>query len=179
MDVVLELPVELRADLKAPLGEIYSDPDALLARAGEPLITVGDIVTYHLITAEYHPHVALIDGMTKREAVEREVRAAIDGFDHSVTVESPPATLTAELLAALAAALDREGSTVIVVEGEEDLAALPAVLAAPDGASVVYGQPDEGMVLSMVDAELKADVRALLEGMDGDHEAAFAALGVA
>jgi uncharacterized protein (UPF0218 family) len=87
-----------------------------------------------------------------------------------VTVENPAGTLTEELLDALVAAIDAPAETVLVVEGEEDLAALPAVVAAPDGASVVYGQPDEGMVHVLVDEDVRADALALLERMDGDAE---------
>ena len=111
-----------------------------------------------------------MDGKTERERVEREVLDAIDGFDHRLEVENPPATLTDDLLSALVDGLDRSGSVVVTVRGEEDLAALPAVLTAPDGASVVYGQPGEGMVLATVDGALRARCRELLERMDGDYE---------
>jgi len=73
-------------------------------------------------------------------------------------------------------ALDDEAATVLVVDGEEDLAVLPAIVAAPAGASVVYGQPDEGMVHVVVTDETRAHVRELLERMDGDHERLFALL---
>jgi uncharacterized protein (UPF0218 family) len=176
--VVLSLPESMRHELKDPLGPIYTDADELLGAAGRPLIAVGDIVTYHLLTSRSRPTVALVDGKTKREAVSAEVRDAIDtgAFDRHVTVRNPAATLTAGLLEELRAALDRavagEGqSTVIeVTDGEEDLAALPALAVAPDGAGVVYGQPDEGMVLATVDDEARAGVWDLLDRMDGDIE---------
>ncbi len=57
----------------------------------------------------------------------------------------------------------------MLVDGEEDLA-LPAIVAAPEGASVVYGQPDEGMVHVRVTAEAKAEMRTLLDRFDGDTE---------
>jgi len=89
---------------------------------------------------------------------------------------------TSSLLVELRAALDRAdtgtGTTLLVVDGEEDLAALPAVLAAREGASVVYGQPDEGMVLATTTPERRAVVRDLLERLDGDTRRAFDILGV-
>jgi len=177
MGVVLELPDDLRAELKEPLGPVYTDAETLLAEAGRPLVAVGDIVTYHLLEAGTHPDVALIDGRTERERVERGVLDAIEGFDARREVENPPATLTAELLSALREAIDSDVTTLVEVGGEEDLAALPAVLAAPGGAGVVYGQPDEGMVLATVDDESRATVRRLLDGFEGDHERAYEALG--
>ncbi|MFB6165598.1 MAG: GTP-dependent dephospho-CoA kinase family protein [Haloarculaceae archaeon] len=177
-DVVLELQRSLRGELKEPFGPIYTDADALLAEAGAPLIAVGDVVTYHLINAGRVPEVALVDGRTKRSAVDDEVEAAVDGdtFDRQVAVANPPATLSAPLLEALADALEAPGTTAIVVEGEEDLAALPAIAAAPAGAGVVYGQPDEGMVLVTCDGETVTAVRDLLERMDGDAERLFSLL---
>lgn len=169
-DVVASLPASLRSELKEPLGPVHTDADALLAAVDGPVVAVGDVVTYHLLTAGHRPDVALVDGKTERSAVDREVTEAIGGFDHELTAANPAATLTAALLEALVDAIDRDGSVVISVDGEEDLAALPAVLAAPDGAAVVYGQPGEGMVLATVDADLRARCRDLLARMDGDAE---------
>ena len=182
-DVLLALPRALRGELKDPLGPVYTDADGLLADAGDPIVTVGDVVTYHLLRAGRRPDVALVDGKTKREAVDEAVWEAIEGFSRRVEVSNPAATLSASLLETLRTALDRAGgggaeTTVVVVDGEEDLAALPAVLAAPDGASVVYGQPDEGMVLAAATPERRKGVRDLLERMDGDPERAFEVLGV-
>jgi len=178
-EVLVELPTDLRHELKDPFGPIYVDPGTLLAAVDGPLVAVGDIVTYHLLKANRTPDVAIVDGKTKREAVEDRIREGIEGFDIRVTVVNPAATLTAELLCELRVALESEGTTVIVVEeGEEDLAAVPAIVAAPEGSAVVYGQPDEGMVLATVDGDLSARMRDLLEGMDGDTNAAFEALGV-
>jgi len=173
MAVLLELPANLRAELKRPLGPIYTDAAALLADAGEPVVAVGDIVTYHLLEADYRPSVALVDGKTKRERVREGVREATSGFDRRVEVESPAGALSAELLDALRSGIDDDGTTLVEVRGEEDLAALPAVLALPDGASVVYGQPDEGMVLATVSGETRGRARDLLDGFVGNHEAAY------
>ena len=168
--ILAKLPDDLRDELKDPLGPIYTDTEALLADAGEPVVAVGDMVTYHLLQAGRRPDVALVDGKTKRERVEREVTEAIDGFEERLDAVNPPATLTDELLEALADALGSDGTTVVTVEGEEDLAALAAVVAAPDGAAIVYGQPDEGMVLATVDDDLRAECRDLLEAMESDYE---------
>lgn len=164
----------MREDLKDPLGELYRDAETLLAAINGPLIAVGDIVTYHLEESGRTPDVALIDHRSERTAVDDEVRAALSESD--VEVDNPAATLTDELLVALRDALAADGPVRIRVDGEEDLAALPAILAAPDGASVVYGQPGEGMVLVTVDAEKRAWARAFLEAMDGEPARAIAIL---
>jgi uncharacterized protein (UPF0218 family) len=172
-DVVLALPSDLRHELKEPLGRIYTDTAALLADAGDPIIAVGDMVTYHLIEGGRIPDLALVDERTKRSAVDADVSAAIGGFDRTLSVDNPAATLTAALLNALRDGIDSDETTLVDVDGEEDLATLPAVLAAPAGASVVYGQPDEGMVLVDCDDTARERARSLLERMDGDTERAI------
>ncbi|WP_246988700.1 GTP-dependent dephospho-CoA kinase family protein [Halorientalis marina] len=164
------------------MGPIYTDAEALLADAGTPIVAVGDIVTYHLTTADHTPAVALVDGRTKRAAVEDHIEDAIDGdrFDNEIEVANPPATLSAALLSGLHEGLSNAAAgetTVVVVDGEEDLAALPAIATAPEGGSVVYGQPDEGMVLVDAGGEARATVTDLLERMDGDTERLWTLLG--
>lgn len=180
-DIVLELQDELRGELKTPLGPIYTDTQTLVADAGRPLIAIGDVVTYHLIEAGQAPTIALVDEHTERSEVSPDIAETIDsfeGFDTAEQVTNPAATLTAELLAALRSALDRDGSTLLDVEGEEDLAALPAVVAAPDGAAIVYGQPGEGMVLADVDDDTRTRCRDILSRMDGDTDRLWSLLGV-
>jgi hypothetical protein len=175
-DVVLRLPEELRSEFKDPLGPVFTDAEALLSRAGDPLIAVGDVVTYHLRDAGRVPDVAVVDGYTERERAAEEIRAAVLSGDDAV--ENPAATLSAALLAALREGIEDGEPTTIVVEGEEDLATMPAVLAAPDGAAVVYGQPGEGMVLVTVDAETRAQFGALFDRLDGDPDRARSLLGI-
>lgn len=176
-ETVVSLPRSLRGELKEPLGPIFTDVETLLESAGRPLVAVGDVVTYHLESVGVTPDVALVDGITKRDAVAPEVRNAVSDDARHVQVENPAGVLTDDLLIALVEAIDAGESTVLVIDGEEDLAALPAVLAVPPGASVVYGQPNEGMVLSNVTSELQADVADLLARMDGDTERLFTLVG--
>jgi uncharacterized protein (UPF0218 family) len=185
---MLTLPDSMRDAFKQPLGPVTTDADELLAAAAAtrrelaapdaPIVAVGDVVTYHLREAGRVPDVALIDGKTEREAVDAEIESALAaGNDRRLSVRNPAASLSAELLGALREALDATESVVVEVTGEEDLAALPAILAAPDGASVVYGQPGEGMVRVAVTPASRAEARELFEALDGDVGAAYEALG--
>ncbi|EMA67157.1 GTP-dependent dephospho-CoA kinase family protein [Halorubrum kocurii] len=187
---MLTLPDSLRDAFKEPLGPVTTDADELLAAAAETrgeriapdasVIAVGDVVTYHLREAGRVPDVALVDGKTEREAVDPAIESALAAADdRRIAVENPAASLSVELLEALGEALSDADPVIIEVTGEEDLAALPAILAAPDGASVVYGQPGEGMVRVAVTPESRAEARELFEALDGDVEAAYEALGAA
>ncbi|SIR48562.1 hypothetical protein SAMN05421858_2453 [Haladaptatus litoreus] len=172
-DSVVLLPRALRSELKEPLGPIFTDTERLLESAGSPLVAVGDVVTYHLESVGVTPDVALVDGLTKRDTVEPEIRDAVSDDARHVPVENPAGVLTHDLLSALVGAIAAPEATVLVVDGEEDLAALPAVLAVPEGGSVVYGQPNEGMVLVQVTSAVKEQVADLLSQMDGDTERLF------
>lgn len=167
---MLRLPQSLRSELKAPLGPVYTDPKPLERAAGTPIVAVGDVVTEHLLSVTV-PSVAVVDNQTKRTPLSTPVDLA--PFDRQRTVENPAATLSKALLQTLTRAIAEDATTAIVVDGEEDLATLPAILATPPGGSVVYGQPDEGMVLTPVDADVNDRVRELLTRMDGDHETAL------
>ncbi|MFC7041550.1 GTP-dependent dephospho-CoA kinase family protein [Halonotius sp. GCM10025705] len=190
---MLELPETLRGELKDPLGEIYTDPDALLAAvddhagatatadASSPparLLTVGDVVTATLADAGRQPDIAVIDGRTEREPVDPAVEATLtDLTGRRLSVTNPPATISESLLTTLReAATDTEYPVTISVDGEEDLAALPAILAVPDGASVVYGQPGEGMVHVPVRPAVRTTARELLAEFDGETDAAISIL---
>ena len=184
-DPVVRLQESLRAELKEPLGPVYTDPAALLADASAPLIAVGDVVTAHLLEAGHTPAVALVDERTERAAVEDWVADAIagaEGFDQELTVTNPAAVLTESLLLALRVAIagvdaDR-ANTLLTVDGEEDLATLPVILAGPTGATVVYGQPGEGMVRVTVDGATRELAGDLLARMEGDSARLRQLLGV-
>lgn len=171
---MLRLPETLRSELKEPLGPVFTDTEALLDRVDGPLIAVGDIVTYHLETAGVRPDVALFDERTERDAVDDAVRERLAEAD--VVVENPPGELTQSLLTAIKDALATDGPTRIRVNGEEDLAVLPAIITAPDGASVVYGQPGQGMVLVTVTADTRRVALDIIERMDGDVDRALSLL---
>jgi uncharacterized protein (UPF0218 family) len=51
----------------------------------------------------------------------------------------------------------------IFVKGEEDLAALPAMMMAPVGSVIMYGQPDKGVILVRVTESKKAEIKDLFD----------------
>jgi hypothetical protein len=184
---VITLPDSLRSAFKEPFGPVYTDTEQLLAAVREagveadttddsaaPLIAVGDVVTYHLLEAGRQPDVAVIDGKTEREAVDAEIEAALaDPDTETCRVTNPPAELSKAMLLALREAIRNPEPVTIIVDGEEDLATLPAIVLAPVGASVIYGQPGTGMVhVTVTESEID-NARRLLEQFDGDTDGAM------
>jgi uncharacterized protein (UPF0218 family) len=116
------------------------------------------VVTHSLLAAGVVPDIAIIDGYTMRSPCNRS--PLLRG--RRVTVKNPPGTITDDLVAAIDEAV-RNRPVVIFVEGEEDLAVIPLVFAAPPGVAVLYGQPGEGVVLRIVDEAAKQEAAAMLE----------------
>ena len=160
----MKLSQEARAILKRPLGTLFAHKVAAIehVRQLKParLITVGDIVTYDFLKSGFKPGVAVVDFRVMRAPALEEVKKIINAHDVQVVrVKNPAGTLTSELISALQTA---KPLTKIIVDGEEDLATLPAVLMAPVGSVVVYGQPNEGIVLIEVTEQKKREVQNLL-----------------
>lgn len=175
-EILLRLPDDVRDQFKEPLGTILTDAAEVNAVKGSPLFTVGDVVTAHLERSGTHPDLAVIDGRSEREPLDEAVVADLHTPD--VTVVNPPATITRELLSALDWAIDSTDAVTIFVDGEEDLATIPVMLRAPKGASVVYGQPGQGMVHLSVNDEVRERANSLLALFEGDQEIALSVLGM-
>lgn len=168
----LVLPDELRARLKPPLGQLFPDVEAALEhlRKLRPsmLITVGDVVTAGFLAAGVRPDVAVVDFLVMRGSAGEDLKKLIDAFEGKVVrVRNPPGALTPEMRRAM------EGITPplkIIVEGEEDLAAIPTVLSAPLGSAVVYGQPGEGVVVVQVTDLKRREFADILKEFKPTHE---------
>jgi uncharacterized protein (UPF0218 family) len=148
---MLILPEEHRRFFKEPFGILYRSIDEVVSLIeGKEVYTVGDVVTHNLQKKGIIPTVAVIDGYTMRSPCNR--MTAVHG--ECIQVKNPAGTITDELICALEHAVRNPPST-IVVDGEEDLAVIPLVLTAHDGAIVLYGQPHKGVVLRTVDSEAR------------------------
>jgi hypothetical protein len=155
---MLRLPEDKRHLFKSPFGKLFPEITGVLPFIrGHPVYTVGDVVTHRLIQQGIIPDIAIIDGYSMRVPCQRRP----EGFDRCIRVRNPPATITDELIRELDRAVAHP-PVLIYVEGEEDLAVIPLVIAAPDGAMILYGQPQQGVVLRTVDAAAKTEARSLL-----------------
>jgi GTP-dependent dephospho-CoA kinase len=155
---MLILPEEHRRLFKEPFGVLYRSMDEVVPLIeGKDVYTVGDVVTHNLQKKGINPAVAIVDGYTMRSPCNR--MPAVHG--ECIQVKNPAGTLTDELICALERAVRNPPSTIIV-DGEEDLAVIPLVLTAHDGAIVLYGQPQKGVVLRTVDNEARETAQRLL-----------------
>ncbi|KXB00545.1 hypothetical protein AKJ47_01035 [candidate division MSBL1 archaeon SCGC-AAA261G05] len=161
----MKLPEEARQYLKEPLGKLFESTQSGIDYSKKSefkrLVTVGDVVTAEFLRAGIEPDVAVVDYSIMRASADEDTKKAIENFSaSSVRVKNPAGQITEELEEALKAVTP---PLKIIIEGEEDLATLPAVLSAPLGSAVIYGQPDQGMVIVEVTEEKKREFEELLE----------------
>ncbi len=134
----------------------------LLVQRSKPskLTTVGDVVSRETLAAGIQVSLRIVDQMTLRKRISPvEIKV-----ERTYKVRNPAGVVTKEAWDAIREALkDREA--LILVDGEEDLLAIPAVLESPDNALVVYGQPSEGLVVVTASAEKKTEVRKIANRM--------------
>ena len=170
MKIEYTLTPRLRIFLKEPFGTlIEGTPEQTmrelkaLIESEEPprVITVGDIVSLNLHERSIHPQLSVIDYKSLRDQTLPK-QAAVE---KTVYVQNPQGTITEEAKDAIKTALEANMHTHVVVDGEEDLLTLVAVLYAPEGSFVVYGQPYVGIVVAKATKERKAQVKEFLNEM--------------
>ncbi len=155
--------------LKIPLGKLLTgQPEEAISQLGRlvkekkppRVITVGDIVSREALEAGIPVNLRIVDLKTMRQPVESEPRPSKNTY----RVRNPPGVITDESLETIKKAMGVK-EALIIVEGEEDLLAIPAVLETPDQSLVVYGQPLQGIVVIVTTDSVRTEVRAMMTRM--------------
>ena len=170
MAIAYSLTPELRVKLKEPFGilirgsfaETMNKMENIVKREKPPrIVSVGDTVSRNLHEHELNPQLSITDNKRMR----RRVKPRTFTGKNIVHVRNPQGTITEEAITAIREALESNERFHIIVDGEEDLLALIAVLYAPENSLVVYGQPYEGIVVIRVTSEKKAGAKEILKAM--------------
>ncbi|MDI6691466.1 MAG: DUF359 domain-containing protein [Candidatus Bathyarchaeota archaeon] len=171
MHILYTLTPELRIKLKKPLGILirgsYTETrkrflDMAEEEKPSAIISVGDRVSKNIAKSHIAPQLAIVDNKVMR----RSIQPIPTTSEKTIHVKNPAGTITEEAIAAIQDALKSQCHVKIIVDGEEDLLTLIAVLYAPQNSFVVYGQPYEGIVVVKVTPEKKAEVSEILKTME-------------
>ena len=163
------LDLSQRGKLKTPKGDVYDKKDGspeegIVKRIAEEMpkivIAVGDVTSATLIHQGCAPDVSIVDGITKRGNFEEKLSG-----DREYSFYNPAAVLYPEAWSTIDTAIHDGQKSLVTVDGEEDLMGFPAVLLAPNGSVMLYGQPDVGIVWVPVDRTNKILARSLLDAM--------------
>ena len=154
--------------MKIPLGvllpESQADKENILKHIEQNsyIITVGDRTTEKMINFDLIPSLQIVDGVEKRE--KREPPKLVNTTE--ITVDNPPAEITSQSIDVIKKAFLMESPTRILVTGEEDLLVLPVCMHAPENSVVMYGQPNEGLVIVKITSEIRNKAQSLLDLME-------------
>jgi uncharacterized protein (UPF0218 family) len=169
--VVYSITPELRAKFKEPFGllvrgtfsETMHKLSAIVAEEKPPVIVaVGDTVSRNIHAHGLPARLLITDSLRKR----RRVAPAVFSGCRVVHVSNPAGVITEEAVVAVREVLESEGQVHLVVDGEEDLLVLIAVLYAPLGGLVIYGQPGKGVVVVRVTDAKRAEAAEFLKAME-------------
>ena len=165
----MQLPDDLRDQLKNPLGNLVSDNDPnkenIIKKisADTTLITVGDRTTENILQFGLKPQIQIIDGLEKRSQC---IVPADDTVNTKLSCRNPPGEITEESIQVIQKAFSCEPPVRITVDGEEDLLVIPVCIHAPENSIVMYGQPNEGLVIVTITPEIRAKVQKILDAMN-------------
>lgn len=158
----LALPEAQRGYFQKPFSKIIT----VLAPPKYFCISVGDIAAISLLKQKITPDLAIVDLKTKRQPVFSSLSAL--GLKPGLTAANPPGTITSDLAEKILSCLSQKIPTLLV-DGEEDLAVLPAILLSPLKTTIFYGQPacagrlGKGLVKIIVTEKTKQKAQNLLQ----------------
>lgn len=162
---MVKLPESLREQLKAPLGVLLRDTskENILQHIpkGAFIITVGDATTEKMFSLDMVPSLSIVDGFEKRKK-----RAIPSGNVTKISCDNPAGEITPQSIDTIKDALKSKSKIQIVVNGEEDLLVLPVCVHAPQNSVVLYGQPNEGLVIVKITQEIRNKTQQLLNLMN-------------
>ena len=158
--------------LRNPLGQLLvGKPSetmtnlADIVRQTRPrrITAVGDVVSQEMLEAGIPVNLRIVDQKTMRASLTSEPKPSSNTY----RVDNPAGGITDHAMRIVKDAMIPD-EALIIVNGEEDVVAIPAILESPNHALVVYGQPLQGVVVVATTAIVKARVKALLARMAKD-----------
>ena len=161
------LTEEISKKLKAPLGRlIHNDYDkASTVTLNLPecglIVSVGDATLDFLLSINVTPDIQIVDSRERRVARALPKTAYLT----TLNVKNPRGTISQESISAFTKALSSTKPVRLIVEGEEDLLALVAIITSPVNSCVFYGQPQEGLVLVKVENNIKSYCQEIFDSM--------------
>lgn len=166
----LKMPESLRPLLQKPLGEVYKTVYKVIKsiKSLKPtmIIAVGDIIVDSLLKEGIDPDVKVIDFKSRRKNyIRTDPYRSVP--DKGQSLINKPGTINLKTAEALKQLIQERSTrpygSWLVVDGEEDLLALPAILFAPLNSLVLYGHWQHGIIAVEVNEEIKDKVKMIIK----------------
>jgi uncharacterized protein (UPF0218 family) len=165
----VKLPENLREQLKIPLGILIPDNQTTKENilkhisSNSYVITVGDATTAKMIHFGIIPSLQIIDSQEKR--VKREPPSE-ENITTNISCDNPAGEIDPQSIIIIKNAFKSEQPVRITVNGEEDLLVIPVCIHAPENSVVMYGQPNEGLVIVQIDDKIRKKTQLILDSMN-------------
>jgi pantetheine-phosphate adenylyltransferase len=165
----LLMPEGLRPELQQPMGALLSKaqiPYSVLHNRDNVLITVGDVTTQTVFSFGVQPSLVIIDLHVERKPYQSLTAYKFPKKYVIKHIQSGPGFIATRAVKAIQQwRKNVKKRTILVIEGEEDLLAIPAIIHAPSRSIVYYGSPSssgkEGLVEVKVDRATQEQAKKL------------------
>lgn len=167
----MRLPEGYRGAFTKPMGTLIPDDTVSQSEmrrvlsGHDPVVTVGDRTTERMLEYSIPLDLQIVDGVEQRMA-----RPAPGDTYYTIRCNNPTSCITSEAVSAIRRGYGIRKPVRILVSGEEDLLLLPALIYAPEGAVLLYGQPNQGVVVVYADDTSRRRGRDLMSLLEGDDE---------
>lgn len=125
------------------------------------IISIGDIVSRNILEKGFPLNIFIVDNKSMRELIE-PINVSVSKVLHLM---NPAGIISNDSWRIIEEAINSDGLVKVLVEGEDDLLTIVAVLLAPVNSMVVYGQPNEGIVVINITEEIKKEMREIINKM--------------
>ena len=167
----LKMPEKLRPELQKPLGMVYKDVHKVIKsiKSIKPImaIAVGDIIVDSLLKEGFDPDVKIIDFRSRRQVIPRnEVTRDLAKRKYI----NKPGTINIKTTEKLKKLIHQsishpkgvQARSWVIIDGEEDLLTLPAILFAPLGSLILYGHWQHGIIGVEITEEIKQAIKVII-----------------
>lgn len=145
--------------LKKPFGKVYKELPSIEGK----VVSIGDVTTKNLLSKNIIPDLSIFDLKTKRN-INVDIT---HNFKKVFEVNNPPGCITDEAIEKIKyLSTINDKDIALIVKGEEDLLAIPLIKYFPENTTVLYGQPDEGVVILKITKKLKHEIDEILKMME-------------
>ncbi|MEM1514661.1 MAG: GTP-dependent dephospho-CoA kinase family protein [Candidatus Bathyarchaeia archaeon] len=169
------LTPDLRNELKKPFGllirgEVKEVVESIsrIVESTRPskIIAIGDVISKSLLERGLRVDVFIVDDRSMRKPAEPVEYKA----NKVLFLVNPASTISKDSWQVIREAINSNGPVKVLVNGEEDLLTIVAVLLAPDNSMVLYGQPGEGAVIINVNKETREKMYEIIRRMEYKYD---------
>lgn len=151
-----------RLKLKKPLGKLYKNDQKhqlipVLKRSVN--IAIGDATCSFCHNEKIPVRSFIFDQYEQRKKLENSIRSHLISTD-VIETENKKGSIAKNIYSTIIKAYQKHQHLQII--GEEDLLVIPAILALPLGTIIIYGQPNQGLVLVKISIKAKNNIKGII-----------------